>query len=299
MKYNVIFESMKAQALADAVGRPLEFNPNPTPAQVRQSLSSPFLRISDDTQMAMFTMEAMREIMVDWLHHVNRKAEHIYAKHMVEWLNTQHKDDFPQNNTWLGTHRRMQYSAAPGHTCINAIDDLKYGAVPKNTSLGSGIVMKALPFALSLIAIESGELEDIAKRLSVLTHKSSLTNGVVTDYLYAASRFMADGTSEYARNVASKGTTIENHGKGWNARECLQMALWAVGNAESYEELLELSICHGGDSDTVAAVAGGLWGLAGLPIGDEAETAFKQVFEGELVRETCERFDHIVTLANA
>ena len=40
------------------------------------------------------------------------------------------------------------------------------------------------------------------------------------------------------------------------------MAIWAYQNARDFDDLLVLSICHRGDSDSVAAIAGSLWGLS-------------------------------------
>jgi ADP-ribosylglycohydrolase len=43
-------------------------------------------------------------------------------------------------------------------------------------------------------------------------------------------------------------------------------ALWAVANSRNFDELLVKSIHHSGDSDSVAAIAGSIWGLCSREI---------------------------------
>lgn len=56
---NLARSALYSQAVADAIGNPFEFG-NPTGAVVSEYMGSPNqLRITDDTQMAMFSLEAL------------------------------------------------------------------------------------------------------------------------------------------------------------------------------------------------------------------------------------------------
>jgi ADP-ribosylglycohydrolase len=56
-----------------------------------------------------------------------------------------------------------------------------------------------------------------------------------------------------------------------NVVKAFQAALWAVGNHDSYESIIQAAIEIGGDTDTVAAIAGGLagamYGASAVPAG--------------------------------
>ena len=80
----------------------------------------------------------------------------------------------------------------------------------------------------------------------------------------AAREMMEHGALRHHPELAAA-SAITAFGTGWTALSCVQMAMWAVHHAQAYDELLTLAICHEGDSDSVAAVAGSLWGRGGRP----------------------------------
>lgn len=261
--YTVIHNALRAQAVADAVGRTFEFSKTINEKDILDVIwGRTDLRITDDTQMALFNAEAIRECTLYGAGLV--PVQSIHERHLVEWYRTQYENLAWMNNTWLGTQAAMHKSVAPGGTCLTSISNILSGRHVRNNSNGCGVVMKALPFAFQLLIDEYVQVEREAELVTNLTHKSPDARLAIRKYLRIAADLMCDADSSDLMRIADKGTDISAHGQGWNATECLNMACWAVGNAESFEDLLVLSIQHGGDSDSVAAVAGGLWALAGL-----------------------------------
>lgn len=263
--YTVIHNAIRAQAVADAVGRTFEFSKG---SQIFEKdildviWGRTDLRITDDTQMALFNAEAIRECIL-W-GGIRVPSQTIHERHLVEWYRTQYSGEAWMNNTWLGTQSAMHKSVAPGGTCLTSISNLASGRPVRNDSNGCGVVMKALPYAFQLMVDDYEQVEREAEMVTNLTHKSPDARLAIRKYLRVAADLMRDAESVDLERIAEKGVDISFHGEGWNATECLNMALWAVGNAESFEDLLVLCIQHDGDSDSVAAVAGGLWALAGL-----------------------------------
>ena len=47
------------------------------------------------------------------------------------------------------------------------------------------------------------------------------------------------------------------------------MAIWCYHNSTTFDELLRQSIAIDGDSDSVAAVAGSIWGLSGQEVPEQ------------------------------
>ncbi len=295
-KENIIRNVIRGQAIADAIGRPIEFKTNLTRADIKFVLKAPTLYISDDTQMALFGAEAITR----WL--TNGCAEafsDVYMSQMIEWRNTQDgKQGFKRNSTWLGRNQKMQRIQAPGGTCLSSLAAWRAGKPVSNNSNGCGSVMKASPFGL--MALHDGlGLEDIKTKAvasSLATHGSRQTASNINDYLDVAFDLMRGEINPMLKRVGSSGTHIKSHGAGWNATECLDMAMWAAYNAESFDHLLELSICHDGDSDSVASVAAALWGFAGQDLG-KTEDLWDKIDERQVVDAVINRFSVIVAYA--
>lgn len=288
MKLSIIANVLRCQAVADALGHPLEFTRNPTPRDLDVVARRMRHHISDDTQMTLFGMEAC----TDWL--INRPLdfEKVYLKHMAEWRRTQSPKSRTKNGTWLGKQKVMHKAVAPGGTCMSALDDVILGLDPVNTSNGCGSVMKAAPFPLLFLSNELDQnfIVRQAMAVSTKTHGSRQTAANIRDYISVATGLMTGIMPEIMKRYGEEGTKITDHGQGWNATECLDMAMWAVYNAADYDELLELAICHSGDSDSVAAVAGALWGFAGLPMTFNKWKIYMQLDEMDVIEKVITNF---------
>ena len=144
-------------ALGDALGYAIEFDSWKTiqakygPCGIQApELDGGKARVSDDTQMTLFTAEgigygffraAERGIGAD--------AEHYIYQSYLCWLQTQ---GYPAESLWsqvsrLKANPDMNHRRAPGNTCLSALRSGKMGTLdePINNSKGCGGVMRTAP----------------------------------------------------------------------------------------------------------------------------------------------------------
>lgn len=262
---NRIINAIYAQAVADAVGNKFEFNLetiNPDDV-IAYANSSKKLVISDDTQMALFGFEAITEF--------NSREKNApipiliresFIESYLDWYMTQ------TNTTWnhilykdcLLSFMSMWSVQAPGDTCLNSLQNIRNGKFVVNDSKGCGSVMRLLPLVTLMQIMSSENAVRLAQITGAITHHH-LENDTAIEYYINTAEAILHGLafdSEF-RGVKH----ISEIGSGWTALECVNMAIWAYCEAETFDDLLRLSIAHDGDSDSVAAIAGSLWGLSG------------------------------------
>lgn len=248
------------QGLADACGRPFEFG-NPLVKQVQKYIETcPTLHITDDTQMALFGLHGMTQGLT------HGSPLQTVRRAYLDWLRTQ-EGQFESGLPGLLTERKLWRREAPGITCLSSLSNIQLGKPITRKSNGCGTVMRLLPFAL--YAAATGEwdyAEQIAIGTSLMTHTGDQTIPTCKLYMETAKELAETGNSSKAKLYAKMVPSISSYGAGFYAAECLNMALWAFGRSKTYKDLLIHSICHDGDSDSVAAVAGSLWGIAGRDI---------------------------------
>ena len=243
-----------AQAIADAIGGPFEFG-NYTVKEVRAFIEddSP-INLTDDTQMAMFGQEAIN--LSKSLEDLPAQIESAY----IRWYGTQLHP--PVASFGLAARKEMQVRRAPGARCMSSLATLSAGRpLQAADGKGCGPVMRLLPFADLYFEYNAESVQSIAEISCCITHTHPEAIEATNRYMKAALFLMEGGDRT---SLGMTGSSINSHGQGWLADECVAMALWAVQHAKDYGHLLELCIAQPGDSDSVAAVAGGLWGLAGL-----------------------------------
>jgi ADP-ribosylglycohydrolase/protein-tyrosine phosphatase len=160
-------------------------------------------------------------------------------------------------------------------------------------SNGNGSLMRILPLALVLRDIPDRSLIELAHRASRVTHGTALAQVACALYCIVARRLIAmaldaDPTHalEDARSTlrAAYGDS-ERWGEHRAALETIETwpdrggrgyvvdSFWsawdAFAGAASYEETVERAVRYGNDTDTTAAIAGGLagirWGIDGIP----------------------------------
>lgn len=123
-------------ALGDAFGLPIEFKSLNT---IRAEhgpfgLTEPLLHngqliVSDDTQMTLFTLEG---IIRGLQRNVNEPLNEEIRLAYVDWLSTQPDSGFEgQLRGSIALEKALQFSRAPGHTCISAIRAGAWGT-PEN-----------------------------------------------------------------------------------------------------------------------------------------------------------------------
>lgn len=239
--------ALRWQACADAIGGRFEFVKNPKKSEVLALIkgSSP-IGITDDTQMTMFGIEGLKDSRLESRESIRSSLKGAYRR----WLTTQEKVKPPAGSVGLASFPEMYRVRAPGNTCLSSIrDNFQY----KNNSKGCGTVMRALPFALfssSLLAVLDASLTHHHEEISLVATEQHL-------YL----RRLACGKTPEPTLRGLKLWDVYGDG-GWTARSCWDIARWAFENCDGdYQTMLTMAICHPGDSDSTAAVAGVLFGL--------------------------------------
>ena len=273
--------ALYSQAIADAIGNPFEFG-TPTPTQVSEYMNSPdTLYITDDTQMAMFGMEALILSAPSQFQDIHEQLRQAYLR----WYVTQRHVSSIIGDTGLLAEATMYRVEAPGNTCLDALESLRNGREVRNDSKGCGCVMRLLPFALVHARMPLNSLQSIAAYSGEITHQHKEVREAVAVYMAAALEMVQHHDLVAVPEAMRTAKHITEFGTGWTALSCVQMAMWAVYHAKTFDELLTLSICHEGDSDSVAAVAGSLWGLAGRTGWEKYRERLEQQFAIERLLE--------------
>lgn len=261
-------------AVADGVGNPLEFINPVTEGKFFDSVESPVLYPSDDTQMTMFLVEALAHGEApDWAYR--------------RWYLTQISDPA------LGNHRgslldfpELYRVEAPGNTCMSAAKALINGLKVFNNSKGNGTAMRCSPLALHYKrkgwSKSDALLASIEDAQATHKHPSAAESSLFLTALHWAllqglspfravqsaltdlraippGELYALGTpttyEEFADAAASMG--------GWVAEEAVYLAVGAWLFGGSYMGSVRLASTINGDSDTVAAITGALCAYSG------------------------------------
>ena len=256
--------AFRAMAVADAIGNDFEFW-SPKPKDVLDFIKKDSqVVITDDTQMALFGLEGINNA-ADTGHYIDE-----VQRQYLNWLDTQNLKRPSRSAKGLHAEPMMYSVQAPGLTCLNSLATRKKGLPVENDSNGCGALMRLLPF-VGLLETNRHTAHSVAAYTSQYTHRGSEIDEVTSSYMGLAQDIL-DGTA-----VKLKKAPVTRWGQGWTAASCFMMAYQAWSNAASFEDLLVQSIAHPGDSDSVAAVAGGLWGLAGGEVPDRLVARVKEM----------------------
>ena len=190
-----------------------------------------------------------------------------------------------------------------GGATSTALARLRGGTSPEEAgatdALGNGSLMRILPLPLVFRAAERDELVDLAVRASRVTHGSAEAQVACALYAFVVARLLSGetdraGTLEAARadlravlaagglrgsRVAAAPQDALRSLDGFEAwpgrsgRGHVVDSFWsawdAFAAADGYRQTVERSVSYGNDSDTTAAIAGGLagvyWGIGSIP----------------------------------
>lgn len=153
-----------------------------------------------------------------------------------------------------------------GNTCGQAIN-VGHG-LGREDKQGNGSLMRILPLAF-LPGISDEAIADV----SALTHDSSVCKELCIIYVHIARELIqgADLKTAISRSVSPDSNyrhllDIENFpreeiGNTEHAPVSLTAALWCLSHTRSYKACVLAAVRLGGDTDTVAAIAGGLAGI--------------------------------------
>ena len=251
--------------------------------------------ISDDTQMTLFTANAL-------MCKNGRSTEEKLYNAYLGWLYTQFNRYNPdiKHKYWIMELQDLYEQRAPGSTCLNSLRSGKYGTLqnPLNNSKGCGGIMRVSPIGLYFIGDTRYTLKDIgimAAKASAITHGHPL--GYIPSALFAIMIYLLASGAEkdiksavasaikslqydynnveylrkaikiltHALKLAESDTpdieAIEQLGEGWVAEETLAIAVYcAVKYQGNFDKALITSVNHNGDSDSTGAVTGSLLG---------------------------------------
>jgi len=269
-------------AVGDALGYQVEFD-SWTAIQDRYGpggvTEMHYNRISDDTQMTLFTAEGLL------LAQAGAEVESVRAAYL-RWLETQREPMPPMASQGLAAQPWLYARRAPGNACITG---LVHGAKPgvNPDSKGCGTVMRSAPFGLRF---PPQTAYDLAEQCSALTHGhptagasagafamivSHLVNGetpqrAVSETMLHLRRNLdrsetADALQQaykMAGNTAPGPNTCVPLGEGWVAEEALAIAVYCLLGTDDVRAGLIASVNHGGDSDSTGAILGNLYGAA-------------------------------------
>ncbi|PWI10269.1 ribosylglycohydrolase [Streptomyces sp. NWU339] len=262
-------------AVGDALGAPFEFGPE---GAFSARFSEPGIggemcggggwepgEATDDTQMAVLVAESLLERDGLDLPDVFRRFQ--------RWAAAGPKDIGLQTEAVLSSGDPWDLAAA-----------LHFQTSQR--AAGNGALMRATTSAVYFACLGREATMDAARRLAALTHgdraawegtaifhelvRVALTGddplSAVADTLYSVH---PDHRERYATVLASDwhpDLATEFNGAVW---PCLASAVWAVRTTTGYEDAVRAAIDLGGDTDTVAAVTGGLagavYGITAVP----------------------------------
>ncbi|WP_138732044.1 ADP-ribosylglycohydrolase family protein [Modestobacter excelsi] len=267
-------------AVGDALGAPFEFGPAgrfsarfPTDARGVAtemcgggSLDWEPGEFTDDTQMALLVAASLVEC--------GGLDEADLFDRFRTWLRGGPPDVGNQTRAVLGSGRAWDVAAAEhfarsGHAA------------------GNGSLMRTTPAAIWFARSGTAATMDAARRISALTHGDP-SAGEGCAVFHELVRVALDGDDPLAAIPAALDLVAPEHrdrwatvlAPGWTPEQAtegngavwptLGQAVWALRNADDFAGVLRRVIDLGGDTDTVAAVAGGLagavFGIAGIPM---------------------------------
>ncbi|WP_327717434.1 ADP-ribosylglycohydrolase family protein [Streptomyces sp. NBC_00490] len=263
-------------AVGDALGAPFEFGPEgafsarfPHPGHGGEMCGGGGWEpgeATDDTQMAVLVAESLLE-------HGGLELPDVFHR-FRRWAAADPKDIGLQTEAVLSSGDPWDLAAA-----------LHFQTSQRGA--GNGALMRAAPSAVFFAPQGRESTMDAARRLSALTHGdraawegTAILHELIRTALTGADPLAAlpatlaavhpDHRERYATVLAPDwhpDRATEFNGAVW---PCLGSAVWALRTTSSYEEAVRAAIDLGGDTDTVAAVTGG---LAGAVHGIEAVPA--------------------------
>lgn len=284
--YEQIRSALFGLAIADAVGVPAEFCPRRelTDAPITDMTGfrthfQPAGTWSDDSSMAFCLADSMIE------------TGTIHPRDIMErfarWC-------------FNGDYTPWGKCFDSGHTCVQAISRFQHGTDPllcggdHGYSNGNGSLMRILPLLFPLVRFANGPLWKCATamewihRISGITHRHPIARSACGIYLCVAQQLLTgeqdavqkgiDGALSWyeahdafrsalpvwkrLRSAAAlQALPVEDIRSGGYVVDTLEAAVWCLLTTDSYRDCVLKAVNLGEDTDTTAAVAGGLAGL--------------------------------------
>lgn len=276
---NILKESLKAAiyglAVADALGVPYEFQERGsftcTDMTGYGTHNQPEGTWSDDTSMTLATCRSIQK-------HDGKVIPEDIRREFEQWL-------FQKEYTPFGEVFDC------GNTCYEAICD-KQGKTDE-WSNGNGSLMRILP-----LAFVPGISDEMIEEVSAITHGHAIAKEACVIYVKIAKSLIQKKTVKEAilenvpetsffaglRNIEN--VTEDGIQSGGYVADTLHAALWCLMKTDSYKDCVLKAVNLGSDTDTTAAVAGGLAGIVygydGIPGGWIEKLQRKDIIDGVL-----------------
>ncbi|MCB9831084.1 MAG: ADP-ribosylglycohydrolase family protein [Planctomycetes bacterium] len=297
-----IIGSLVAGAVGDALGAAVEFD---SLDRIRERFGPEGIRdyarchggigrITDDTQMTLFTAEGLLEVLAEkseaQLTDVLKAIDSAYRR----WRMTQEAGPAAaRGRRGLLGRAELWAQRAPGNTCLSALQHKVAGTPerPINDSKGCGGLMRVAPIGLLGNRFESATITfDLARRSAALTHGhpsgqypaavfalllQELVDGHdLEDALERAlellpengkgeeTRAMIEASAAFDRADSLIPEVLEELGRGFVAEEALGIALACARATDDIDLALRAAVNHGGDSDSTGLLVGQLLGAA-------------------------------------
>lgn len=294
-----------AGAAGDALGAPVEFD---SLALIREKFGLQGIRdfapaygkvgaITDDTQMTLFTAEAMIRTHMRMCDRGIASAEAVTAHAYQRWLLTQGvrgSEEFQvlmnEYPGWLIGVKGLHQRRAPGSTCLSALEAMdSFEARARNDSKGCGAVMRAAPVGLAgwRFGMSAEEIFRTSAEIGRLTHghpSGYLSAGAlaviiarivggasVLDATEAAIRELVPWRgNEEALQALERAISLADQGgaeivpvelgEGWVGEEALAIAVYCALTATTVEGGIVMAVNIDGDSDSTGSIAGNILG---------------------------------------
>lgn len=251
---------------------------------------------SDDTSMSLAALDSLSNCRIDW--------DEI-MKNFGRWLQ-------------LGDYTPTGEPFDVGRTCLKSImnyfrrnmNAIECGGIGEHSN-GNGSLMRINPFVLYLYVKDKFDIE-IIHNASALTHahpRSQIACGIYANVLRqllvmpfkesvyiglakANERYSGEPEFEHYKRLFSpdfsKLPREEIKSSGYVV-DTLEAAIWCLLTTDNYRECVLTAVNLGGDTDTIAAIAGGLagalYGYESIP-SEWLETLAKR----EYIEDMCKKF---------
>jgi ADP-ribosylglycohydrolase/protein-tyrosine phosphatase len=257
-------------------------------------------KITDDTQMSLFTAEGLIRTEVRGRLRSVSSYEGCIHHAYLRWLHTQGfkvpVDGFKPDG-WLITHEELHHKRAPGITCMESLLKTEGFGLPEkanNTSKGCGGVMRVAPVGLFMAAMPGSKDKSRNLAFTVGCASARLTHGNPSGYLSAGAfsviihdlvlrHSLAESVAQainYLEAEEGSGETIgklrdaprlaagngapseciSELGQGWVGEEALAIAVFCALRAKNLEEGICMAVNITGDSDSTGSIAGNILG---------------------------------------
>ena len=253
-------------ALGDAFCAPFE-GMEPGKASAEQNmeayLQNPCHEFTDDTQMTLFTLEAL---------HIEPSPDAVYRAYL-RWFDTQYgpgavTDEKVLSEGHLHEIHEMWSLRQPGHACIDSLRSGVRGTIAKpiSTSLGNGTVMRSAPFGFT-DHLSDEDIANLSSNCAAITHgdpdawiSAGIFSVLIHHLLQGKSIYRAfldtqkflddsglqDTNRSYRRffqgfdylyHDAARQKILDDLGEGWTGPEALGLGLLFAGSYKDLESM--------------------------------------------------------------